>query len=587
MPDAVIQSNASFVESEARYRTIVRSALDAIIVIDDHGHIQEFNPAAERMFRWRREQVMEMDIAEVVIPAELRDSHHEGFSRHLTTGARGKILGQRLQLVAIRAGGERFPVELTVTRSDGEAGPYFTAFIRDLTEQHRLTEAVANHLRHDIVTGLDRYAVVEPSLIRTLKEGDTFAAVIFIDLDRFHGINESIGHEAGDEVLRGVGARLQTLASVQVSVCHFASDEFVVVHQGGDGPSAMRLANDIHDLLAVPFDNKGYRVLLTATVGVSCAPAHGTVALDLVRRAQAAAERGKALGRDCVCPFLIEDMQDIEDRVVMGGLLRAAAQAGELALHYQPLFTTSNARLSGFEALLRWHSPLLGDVPPARFIPIAESLGLMSEIGSWVVREACRQARAWLDAGHSGFTIAVNVSPQQLRRPGLALAVGNALDEFRLPRGVLEIELTESAVLENLARMREELAKLRALGTLLTLDDFGTGYSTLACLKYFILHKLKIDRSFVRGLPESELDASIARTIVALAHDLGLRVSAEGVETTAQAEFLRALGCDELQGFLLGLPAPAGAVEVFFDAVDRECAARLPWAPVTVNNGPA
>lgn len=581
----VTQKVAGPLGSDARYRAIVQSALDAIIVIDGHGHIREFNPAAERVFRWRREQVMGLDIAEVIIPPEQRNKHRPGLQRHLTTGS-ATLLDRRLELVAIRAGGERFPIELTVTRNDSEAAPYFTAFIRDLTEQQRLTAAVAHHARHDIVTGLDRYSILEPRLIGAVADGTTFAAVIFIDLDRFHEINESIGHGCGDEVLRAVGVRLQALASEQIAVCHFASDEFVVFQQGGDPLSAARLAESVRNLLALPFEADGYRVLLTATIGLSFAPAHGRIALELLRRAQAAAERGKGSGRDCVCAFQTEYMQDIEDRISMGGLLREAVQAGEFTLHYQPQFAALDMRLTGFESLLRWNNPVLGDVSPARFIPIAEGLGLMPEIGNWVIREACRQARAWLDAGHSNFTIAVNVSPQQLRRPGLHLAVGDALREFGVPGHMLEIELTETTVLENLARVKDELARLKDLGTLLALDDFGTGHSSLVYLKHFALDKLKIDQTFVHGLPHNMLDTSISRAILTLGRDLGLRVAAEGVETTSQAIFLRDLGCDELQGYLMGQPAPAGAAAIHFDGIHPARAGRgthVPPARVAVS----
>lgn len=578
---ATIHSEAANAVSEARYRAVVQSALDAIIVIDGLGRIREFNPAAEHMFHWAREQVVGLDIADVVIPPDLREGHRQGLTRHITTGV-ATLLDRRLELIAIRAGGERFPIELTVTRSDIEATPCFTAFIRDLSEQQRLTAAVADHVRRDIVTGLDRYVVLEPRLIGMLAGGNAFVAVMLIDLDRFSGINESIGHALGDEVLRTVGVRLRTLSSEQVAVCHFASDEFVVIQRGGDASSAMLLAESIRTLLSIPLGTDDYRVLLTATIGMSCAPAHGNVALDLLRRAQAAAERGKGLGRDCVCPFLTADMHDIEERLAKGGLLRAAVKAGELMLHFQPKFATSDLRLTGFEALLRWHSASLGEVSPARFIPIAEALGLMSEIGNWVVREACRQARVWLDAGHRGFTIAVNVSPQQLRRPGLARAVGDALREFGVPGEMIEIELTESSVMESLTRVQEELAMLKSLGTTLTLDDFGTGYSSLAYLKQLDLDKLKIDQTFVHGLPQSVLDASISRAIVGIGHELGLRVIAEGVETTAQAEFLNTIGCDELQGYLLGEPASAGMVEMHFDAIDPERLARLLRAAVPI-----
>lgn len=565
----------------SKYRAILQSALDAIIVIDHDGRIREFNPAAEHMFGWTFDQVAGADIAGVIIPSEFKERHRASLFRHISSGTT-TILDKRVEMAALRASGERFPIELTVTRSDAETTPCFTAFVRDLSERHRLTAAVEYQATHDSVTGLDRYIVLERRLIQMLKEPATFVAVMFIDLDLFHGINESIGHELGDEVLRAVGSRLESIRTDDVAVCHFASDEFVVVRRGGDRASAVRFAEEIREMLGVAFETDGYRVLLTATIGVTCAPAHGDAALDLLRRAQMAAESGKAAGRDCVCPFLTRDMQGIEDRVVMGGLLRLACHAGELELHYQPQFAARDLRLTGFEALLRWNSSSLGQVPPARFIPIAEALGLMPEIGNWVIRQACRQMRAWLDAGHRDFTIAVNVSPQQLRRPGLARGVAAALEEFHLKGDMLEIELTESSVMEILPRVQRELAKLRALGTTLTLDDFGTGYSSLTHLKQLTLDKVKIDQTFVHGLPCSVLDASIARAIVSIGCDLGFRVVAEGVETTAQAEFLNNLGCDELQGFLLGEPVPAALAEIHFDAIDPGRGARAPRTPVPV-----
>src|SRR5688572_63789 len=239
MHDATIDETVQ-TDSDVRYRAIVQSALDAIIVIDAAGLIREFNPAAERIFGWTREQVTGSDVA-IVIPPDMRDRHHRGFHHHLKSGT-GTLLDRRLELIAIRADGETFPVEMTVTRSDLTSTPHFTAFIRDLTEQHRLAAAVADHASHDVVTGLQRYAVFEPRLISMIGDGSAFLAVMFIDLDRFQGINESIGHEQADEVLMAIGARLQTAESEHVAVCHFASDEFVLVQEGGDGGSAIAFA---------------------------------------------------------------------------------------------------------------------------------------------------------------------------------------------------------------------------------------------------------------------------------------------------------------------------------------------------------
>jgi EAL domain-containing protein (putative c-di-GMP-specific phosphodiesterase class I) len=261
-------------------------------------------------------------------------------------------------------------------------------------------------------------------------------------------------------------------------------------------------------------------------------------------------------------------MRDIEERLQLGHGLRNAVRHGEMELHYQPQYCVDGGRITGFEALLRWHDRAHGQVSPERFIPIAETLGLMPEIGQWVVDAACRQAREWLDMGHSGFTIAVNVSAQELQRAGLVERVDDALRRHGLPAGVLGIELTESSLVQNVKRARRTLSELNEIGTKLALDDFGTGYSSLAYLKHFPIHKLKIDRSFVRGLPDAADDAAIARTIVAMAHQLRMVVSAEGVETREQELFLKDIGCDELQGYRFGRPAPAETAASYF-AVPR------------------
>jgi diguanylate cyclase (GGDEF)-like protein/PAS domain S-box-containing protein len=437
--------------------------------------------------------------------------------------------------------------------------------IRARVDRRRIQAELEYNATHDTVTGLDRHAVLEPRLAR-MAAGDAPTAVMLVDLDRFNGVNESVGHAHADEVLRTIAGRLLSAAGDRATVSHLVGDEFVVVASVVDEAEALALAERLRTAVCAPIEGNGYRLLITATIGVSLAPAQGREPIDLLRRAQAAMERGKAMGRDCVSPFLIGQVREIEDRMTLGGALRAAARLGELQLHYQPQFAAQPQRLTGFEALLRWSNPTLGAVSPGRFIPIAEALGLMPEIGVWVLREACRQARAWRDAGHPDFVIAVNVSAQQLQRPGLVQAVADALAEHGVPPEALDIELTESSLMENVARAQATLAELKALGVMLSLDDFGTGYSSLAYLKNFSLDKLKIDQSFVRGLPENADDAAIARTIVSMGHQLRMIVSAEGVETAEQAQFLRGIDCDELQGYFLGRPVPPEAAEKMFGA---------------------
>ena len=438
------------------------------------------------------------------------------------------------------------------------------AVAHDITERRRVEAELAYASSHDAVTSLPHHLVLERTLASLLDDSSGNVWVLFVGIDRFQVINESMGHVIGDEVLQRVAERLQKVVGDAGHIARFAGDEFVVADGTLNRFSAQTLAERLRAAVAEPVESGDYRLLLTASIGISHSPDHGQSAQELLRRAEAAMTRAKRQGRDMVCEFSVEQMQDIEDRLTLGRHLRGAIRRGELELHYQPLHHAADHALSGFEALLRWHSQALGQVSPARFIPIAEALGLMPEIGGWVVDEACRQASAWLDRGHSDFNIAINISAQQLQRPGLVDQVRDALHKHAVPPEVLSIELTESSLMENIVRIQGTLAELKALGTKLALDDFGTGYSSLAYLKQFPIDKLKIDQSFVRGLPDDADDGAIARTIVAMAHQLRMVVSAEGVETHEQAVFLNGIGCDELQGYHLGHPLPADAAEACF-----------------------
>jgi len=449
--------------------------------------------------------------------------------------------------------------ELALLRDLADNVSFGIGALRAASERRRIAAELAWNAAHEPVTGLERYSVLQQRLAPVVADGTRSTAMLLLGLDRFQAVNESMGHAQADRVLGAVAQRLLACAAQEPSldVAHFAGDEFVLASPDTGAEAALALAERLRDCVAAPIECEGFRLLLTCTIGISLSPPHGTDCTELLRHAQAALQLGKERGRDCCCLFRTEQMQDIEDRMVLGGRLRGAAAAGALRLHYQPQFRAADGRACGFEALLRWQDAELGPVPPGRFIPVAEALGLMPEIGEWVLREACRQAREWLDAGHHGFRIAVNVSAQQLQRPGLVRAVAAALAQHALPAALLDLEITESSLMENVARLHDTLGELKALGVSLSLDDFGTGYSSLSYLKHFPIDKLKIDQGFVRELPGNADDAAIARTIVTIGHQLRMQVSAEGVETAAQAEFLRLLGCDELQGYLFGRPEPA------------------------------
>ncbi|HEX7731216.1 MAG TPA: EAL domain-containing protein [Rhodanobacter sp.] len=440
------------------------------------------------------------------------------------------------------------------------------AVARDITARRQAEQELAHAASHDAVTSLPRRPLLERALALILQNPATPAWVLMVGLDRFQMVNESVGHVIGDDALRRVAGRLRAALGAQWQIARIAGDRFAVAAGGLDREAALELAERLRGVVARPIEGQDYRLLLTASIGISHSPEHGDTPPTLLRSAEAAMMQAKRDGRDRVSEFSIAQKQALEERVLLGSRLRDALRHEELELYYQPQYSALDHALTGFEALLRWNCGGLGRVLPARFIPVAEALGLMPEIGGWVFARAARQLRAWLDRGHRGFTLAVNVSAQQLQHPHLVEQVAEALRRHAVPPAMLDIEMTESALMENVARVRRTLGGLKSLGVRLSLDDFGTGYSSLAYLKQFPIDKLKIDQSFVRGLPADADDGAIAQTIIELAHQLRMLAAAEGVETPAQAVFLAGLGCDELQGNGLGAALPAGDAERFFAA---------------------
>jgi diguanylate cyclase (GGDEF)-like protein/PAS domain S-box-containing protein len=512
------------------------------------GRLLQFNPPLPQLTGYRASELNARPYREFLLPLNPGDDSDP----MLATGRAGERVHEFVNRCRCRDGSERLLEWVSFVAPDGLR----YAVARDLTERHRVEAELAHASSHDPVTGLPQHLLLGRELRDLLQDTTAPVWVLVIGLDRFQGVNESVGHVAGDDVLRQLADRLQAALAGQGRVARFAGDEFVVTAAGLSADGAHALAERLRAAVAAPLEGSDYRLLLTASVGISHSPDHGSDPNDLLRRAEAAMNQAKREGRDRVSAFSAEQMRDLEDRLVMGNQLRDAIRHDELELHYQPQYRAADRRLTGFEALLRWHSRQLGQVPPARFIPIAEALGLMPEIGQWVLDAACRQLRAWLDRGHRDFTVAVNLSAQQVQRPGLAARVGAALQQHGVPAAMLDIEITESSFMENVWRVQRTLAELKALGIRLSLDDFGTGYSSLAYLKQFPIDKLKIDQAFVRALPADTADAAIVRTIIAVAHELHMHVAAEGVETAAQADFLAAAGCDELQGNQLGPALP-------------------------------
>ncbi|HUP94643.1 MAG TPA: EAL domain-containing protein [Burkholderiales bacterium] len=394
------------------------------------------------------------------------------------------------------------------------------------------------------------------------KRGKLESAVLFVDLDRFKSVNDSLGHFTGDELLRSVAQRLQGLMRAEDTVARLGGDEFVILlRQVASSNDALEVANKLLAQLGEPFRIHDQELYVTASIGVSLFPAHGDTAQMLVTRADAAMYHAKQDGRNA-CRVFESDMNTFfPERLMLENDLRRALGAREFDLHYQPKVDILSGSVRGMEALLRWRHPTRGLVAPDEFIPLAEDTGLIVSIGRWVIQEACAQNMEWQKAGLPKLSVAVNISGVQFRQKDLLDTVAHALATSGLAPECLEVEITESVVMQNASEAIVTLERLSKMGVQVSIDDFGTGYSSLSYLKRFPIDKLKIDRSFIRDISSDMEDAAIVRATIGLAHNLRLKVIAEGVETKDQLDFLRSLGCDEYQGYYKSRPLPPAEFE--------------------------
>ncbi len=431
-------------------------------------------------------------------------------------------------------------------------------------EHRALTDQLSYQAQHDALTGLPNRLLFQDRLAHALAQASrrgTRVAVLYMDLDRFKHINDTLGHAAGDALLRLVAARLDSRIRGSDTLARLGGDEFtVVLDEISDTGDAMRVGSDLIEAMRAPFRVGARELYVTASMGMSLFPDDGADAGTLMANADVAMYRAKDLGRDNVQWFSAEMNELARERLDLENDLRRALGEGELDLHYQPQ-VDGNGRIAGVEALLRWNHPALGNIPPDRFVPLAEESGLIVPIGEWVLRRACAQAAAWRRAGHHDLRMSVNVSAVQFKRADWVDTVRRALRDSSLDPAALELEITESLLLQSVQTTSANLFELRELGVGIAIDDFGTGYSSLSYLHRLPITTLKIDRSFVREIDEAPRAggevAPVVRTIIALARNLGMSVVAEGVETPTQRQLLLELGCDWLQGFLLSHPLDA------------------------------
>ncbi|KQX53853.1 MULTISPECIES: putative bifunctional diguanylate cyclase/phosphodiesterase [unclassified Ensifer] len=412
---------------------------------------------------------------------------------------------------------------------------------------------------HDVLTGLPNRRQFSDDLQSILPTSGEKLALMQIDLDDFKPVNDTLGHGAGDAVLKMAAERIRGALRDGEVAYRLAGDEFAVIQRQSDQPAdAEYLAEALIEAFSEPFTIDGISVFVGASIGIAIAPNDGNDIEQLMKAADIALYAAKKDGRGRAKTFSRSMLIVLEQREMLRRSLRTALQDKQFSIEYQPLVEPPFS-IVGFEALVRWHHPLVGTIPPNVFIPMAEADGLMNEIGQWVLEEACRQAATW----PSHFTVAVNLSPAEFLREGLTDRIAQALDMAGLRADRLELEVTESVLLERTTNNLDTLNTLNVLGIQISLDDFGTFYSSLSYLKNFPFDTIKIDRYFIKDLESDEKSQTIVRSIIALAHGLGMRVTAEGVETIGQAVWLRKEGCDRLQGYFLGMPMPADAIGAY------------------------
>ena len=554
------------VERENRIASeVLRSMNEAVAVLDARFRFLSVNPAFARITGHEAADVAGRG-AEVLDSVEHDPVAGRGVREAIERD--GRWSGEVWQR---HRNGEEFLCALeaaTVLGSDADGERMYVLMLSDITLHKRAEEELRYLANFDALTNLPNRSLLAERLsraiVRARREGSR-VAVLFLDLDRFKDINDSLGHAAGDRILRAVASRLQQAVGHGQTVARLAGDEFTVILEDLSAPEdAERIAREIIMAFEAPLmPTDGQEVSVSVSIGISLYPDHAQVPTELLKRADAAMYQAKAAGRRTWMRYDDSMEAAIRRRATLAGALHKALDRGELRVVYQPRQALATGRITGAEALLRWTSPEHGEIAPADFIPLAEENGMILEIGEWVLREACLALRRWREHGLSDLTVSVNMSVLQLLRGDFAEVVRRVLDDTGIPPQALELELTESVLMANASRTARKLQDFRQLGVSLAIDDFGTGYSSLAYLKRLPITTLKIDQTFIADVCHDREGASITTTVIAMAHGLGLVVVAEGVETEAQARFLAEHRCDEIQGYWISQPLDAMACMAF------------------------
>lgn len=564
---SVLQSERKLVEiallqNEKQLRSVINGALDGIVTIDENGALVEFNPAAERIFGYKKEQVIGKSLAEVIIPPSSRDAHQSKHREFVLTG-RKHIFDRRLELIAMRSDGTEFPVELTITALKEDGISLVTGFIRDISQQKKAQQEIENFAYYDTLTGLPNRRLLIDRFQRAClssKRTRTHCALIFADLDHFKSLNDTKGHDAGDRLLIEVANRIQQTVRAGDTVARLSGDEFVIIIENLDGLAniAYSQTNEVAQKLLMEL-NKTYVFDLfefntTASLGIALFNSEQFTFEDLLRHADTAMYQAKSADRNTFRFYDELTQENIEREHVLDSALHNALKNEEIYLNYQGI-VNDQQEIVAAEVLLRWSHPTLGAISPGEFIPIAEKSNQIIKIGSWVLVQACQQLKAWESSEKlSKIRLSVNISAKQFLYIHFVHELRDLIKRTGINADLLKLELTETAVIENIDDVIDKMNILRGLGVRIALDDFGMGQSSLVYLKKLPIMQIKINRSFVNDMLSDSNDLAIIQMILAIGQTIQCNIVAEGVEKIEQFEMLKRLGCHYFQGFYFSKP---------------------------------
>jgi diguanylate cyclase (GGDEF)-like protein/PAS domain S-box-containing protein len=556
-------------KSEELHRYIVNSSPDIVFMLDKNGRFTFLNNKIETILGYKKTDLIGRHYKSIIDPSDIERAHYlfeeQSGKRRESWGSEIKLLAKRQNHSARHFEITFFPIERQVNKKpNGIAeskiiGTYGTA--RDITERKEAEEFINFQAYHDLLTRLPNRALFKDRLNISLaqaKRNKSNLAVMFLDLDRFKIINDTLGHAMGDRLLQSVSQRLESCVRKCDTLSRFGGDEFTLLLPTlSSAEDARTIAKKIIRTLKEPFILGDHEVYVGVSIGIAVYPNGGDTVEQLIQNADVAMYHVKGRGKDGYQYYNEAMAIHTSNRLNLERDLRNALENNEFRVYYQPQISTLTGKMIGVEALVRWQHPERGLIFPGEFIPLAEETRLMSDINDWVLKTACKEVKAWIDHGHSDIRLSVNFSPLQVEHPRFVQRLLSCLRLTNFPPNKFEIELTENVIMNDLENMTQKLRQLSEHGLTIAIDDFGTGYSSLNYLRKLHIHTLKVDQSFIQDIRDTQNEACIVNAIVSMAHGLKLNIVAEGVETKTQLNYLKSLGCHEIQGFYYGRAVPA------------------------------